>query len=301
MLLLALQYGFELAADRGGHLHVIRAGTPPTPRWSPPNFDQRDITAAEYAALDELLAGWREKYPDVEVTTEVVADNPSRILAKASRNAQLVVVGSRGRGGFRGLLLGSVSQQLLHHSHCPVAVIREIPPATVGQAEPPDPPRETGPNQPARSGPPARRAAPQPHAPDRAAPRSLPAAGHARQSEFSHCPNAHRRRRTWLVAGSGNTHPPRSLRRLTNAIRRTLDRGGMLLIPSLAMDRAEVLLTALRELALTGLLPPVPVYVDNPMALAALDVYGEHWEGDPEIRTSVRRPSAIRSTRATCA
>ncbi|RQX02263.1 universal stress protein [Micromonospora inaquosa] len=134
--LLALQYALEQAADRGVPLHVIRAWTPPTPRWSPPNLDQRDITAAEKAALDELLAGWQEKYPDVEVTTEVVADNPSRVLAKASRYAQLVVVGSRGRGGFRGLLLGSVSQQLLHHSHCPVAVIREIPPATAERADP---------------------------------------------------------------------------------------------------------------------------------------------------------------------
>ena len=133
--LLALQYALEQAADRGVPLHVIRAWTPPTPRWSPPNLDQRDITAAEKAALDELLASWREKYPDVEVTTEVVADNPSRVLAKASRHAQLVVIGSRGRGGFRGLLLGSVSQQLLHHSHCPVAVIREIPPATAEQTD----------------------------------------------------------------------------------------------------------------------------------------------------------------------
>lgn len=86
------------------------------------------------------------------------------------------------------------------------------------------------------------------------------------------------------------THPPRSLHRLAEAVRRTLDRGGVVLIPSFAIDRTEVLLMALRELTLTGQLPPVPVYVDSPMALAALEVYRRAVrEGDPEIRASVRK------------
>lgn len=134
--LLALGYAFEQAADRDVDLHVIRTWTPPPPEYTPLTYDPVAITAAERAALDDLLRSWRDKYPDVQVTTEVVADSPSRVLANASRNAQLVVVGSRGRGGFRGLFLGSVSQQLLHQSHCPVAVIREIPPATTEQAGP---------------------------------------------------------------------------------------------------------------------------------------------------------------------
>jgi nucleotide-binding universal stress UspA family protein len=122
----ALGYAFEQAATRRVNLHVVRAWTPPTPRWTPPGVDQREITAAGRRDLNDLLAGWRDTYPDVSVTAEVIARAPASALIDATRNAQLVVVGSRGRGGFAGLLLGSVSQQLLHHSHCPVAVVREV-------------------------------------------------------------------------------------------------------------------------------------------------------------------------------
>ncbi|MEV1286495.1 universal stress protein [Micromonospora sp. NPDC049679] len=128
--LLALGYAIEQATERDVHLHVIRTWTPPPPQYTPLTYDPAKISAAERDALDDLLRNWRDKYPQVQVTAEVVADSPSRVLVNASRNAQLVVVGSRGRGGFRGLLLGSVSQQLLHHSHCPVAVVREMPTAT---------------------------------------------------------------------------------------------------------------------------------------------------------------------------
>ncbi|HEX5596729.1 MAG TPA: universal stress protein [Micromonosporaceae bacterium] len=122
----ALRYAFEQALDRAVQLNVVRAWNTPTPTRMPSDVLQ-DIVAAEQAELDEELTAWQAKYPDVEVTGEVVADLASRVLVQGSRDAQLVVVGSRGRGGFRGLLLGSVSQQLLHHSHCPVAVIRELP------------------------------------------------------------------------------------------------------------------------------------------------------------------------------
>lgn len=125
--LLALGFAFDQAATRGVALHVVRAWAPPAPRWRPPHFDAERITAAERKELNGLLAGWRDKYPDVEVTSEVVADNPGRFMIDATRDASLVVVGSRGRGGFRGLLLGSISQHLLHHSSCPVAVVREMP------------------------------------------------------------------------------------------------------------------------------------------------------------------------------
>ena len=76
------------------------------------------------ADLGERLAGWQEKYPDVHVIRKVVRDRASRALLRHAEHARLVVVGSRGRGGFRGLLLGSTSQHLLHHASCPVAVVR---------------------------------------------------------------------------------------------------------------------------------------------------------------------------------
>jgi len=81
------------------------------------------ISAGE-RLIGEALAGWAEKYPDVTVTREAIPVHPARVLADASEHAALVVVGSRGRGEFTGLLLGSVSQAVLHHARCPVAVVR---------------------------------------------------------------------------------------------------------------------------------------------------------------------------------
>jgi nucleotide-binding universal stress UspA family protein len=87
-------------------------------------YDETQLREEETAVLGEALAGWREKYPDVTVTPVVARDRAARALVGASHQASLVVVGSRGRGGFTGLLLGSVSQALLHHAGCPVAVVR---------------------------------------------------------------------------------------------------------------------------------------------------------------------------------
>ncbi|MFC0527667.1 universal stress protein [Phytohabitans kaempferiae] len=128
--LLALEYAFEQAAARGSALRVVRAWTPAAPRWRPAAYDLDEQVAAERAELDELLATSCDKYPQVEVIADVVTGPPGRVMVQASDGARLVVVGSRGHGGFRGLLLGSTSQQLLHHANCPVAVIRELHAAT---------------------------------------------------------------------------------------------------------------------------------------------------------------------------
>ncbi|WP_406230368.1 universal stress protein [Nocardia sp. NBC_01009] len=82
------------------------------------------LETAENAVLAERLAGWTEKYPDVPVTRKVYRAGPMDRLTEWSKSAQLVVVGSRGRGGFTGLLLGSTSNFLVQHGHCPVMVTR---------------------------------------------------------------------------------------------------------------------------------------------------------------------------------
>jgi nucleotide-binding universal stress UspA family protein len=86
--------------------------------------ERQRIAQEEQALAAELVAGWSEKYPDVVVRRHVVNAHPVQALADHSRGAELVVVGSRGRGGFAGLVLGSVSQGVLHHAHAPVMVVR---------------------------------------------------------------------------------------------------------------------------------------------------------------------------------
>lgn len=73
--------------------------------------------------VSEMLAGHREDHPDVEVREELLRGRAGTVLSQESRNAQLLVVGRRGLGGFPGLLLGSVSSHVIHHAHCPVVVV----------------------------------------------------------------------------------------------------------------------------------------------------------------------------------
>jgi nucleotide-binding universal stress UspA family protein len=124
----ALTFAFEAAAARGVPLVAVHtwqdvhmAGA-----WTllPGTVDWDWLQSEEEDRLDERVAGWREKYPDVELRTLVVRGRPAPTLLEHAAGAQLIVVGSRGRGAFTGMGLGSVSQTLLHHAECPVAVAR---------------------------------------------------------------------------------------------------------------------------------------------------------------------------------
>ncbi|MDV6014443.1 universal stress protein [Haloechinothrix sp. LS1_15] len=124
----ALGCAFEQAAFRGARLVAVRAtgdgdtGEPGARSPVPSGGEPPDGT--EHRVLAECLAGWAERYPDVEVQRDVARAKPRQRLLDWSDSADLVVVGCRGRGGFRGMLLGSTSQALLHHATCPVMVVR---------------------------------------------------------------------------------------------------------------------------------------------------------------------------------
>ena len=130
----ALEFAFERASRNDVSLFVLygwRSSAALTMGWggTVPFGATVSVDVAEEAAAAELLlaetvAGLSEKYPDVEVYREAIPLSAARALADASQNAAMVVVGSRGRGAFAGLLLGSVSQAVLHHAECPVAIVR---------------------------------------------------------------------------------------------------------------------------------------------------------------------------------
>jgi len=123
----AVGFAFEEAALRGAPLLALHGWTGPVSTGPgdmlPLAYDMAVVEAEETRLLAEAVAGWREKYPDVEVRRLLVRRHARGALIDAAARAQLAVVGTRGHGGFIGLLLGSVSQAVLHHAASPVVVV----------------------------------------------------------------------------------------------------------------------------------------------------------------------------------
>jgi nucleotide-binding universal stress UspA family protein len=119
----AVAIAFEQASFRGVDLLAVHAWSD-TGVFEFPGADWSTLQAAGEQTLSERLAGWQERYPDVPVRRVVVADKPARQLLERAESAQLLVVGSHGRGGIAGMLLGSVSTTVLHGARMPVIIAR---------------------------------------------------------------------------------------------------------------------------------------------------------------------------------
>ncbi len=119
----ATTLAFDEASRRGVDLIALHAWSDVT--TDVPALDWATVEEEAQRSLAESLAGWRERYPDVTVHRVVVRDRPAQNLIDQAESAQLLVVGSHGRGGLTGMLLGSVSNAVLHSVRIPVIVARQ--------------------------------------------------------------------------------------------------------------------------------------------------------------------------------
>lgn len=118
----ALGFAFEEAALRGAALRALYV-------WQPGlrgMFDDHATQQEHRRLLSATVAGRDAAYPQVEVRQELVGGHPVKALTEASAHALALVVGTRGHGGFAGMLLGSVSQGVLRYARCPVVVVPQV-------------------------------------------------------------------------------------------------------------------------------------------------------------------------------
>lgn len=125
---LATEIAFDEASRRGVELVAVHAWSDMGPlefgSFGRAPIEWANLKVEEQEVLSERLSGWRERYPDVVVHKMVVSDRPVPRLLEQAETAQLLVVGSRGRGGFTGMLLGSVSRAVVNSAEIPVIVAR---------------------------------------------------------------------------------------------------------------------------------------------------------------------------------
>jgi len=117
-----LEFGFDYASRHRTSLHAIFCWPPDLPATMMWRSEPHAPGRAE-AWLSEALGGWQEKFPEVVVHSAVIRDHPTAGLISESLNQDLLIVGSHGQHAWTGTLLGSVSQGVLHHAYCPVAVV----------------------------------------------------------------------------------------------------------------------------------------------------------------------------------
>ncbi|WP_433663202.1 universal stress protein [Nocardia sp. CA-128927] len=115
----AIDIAFDEAFRRGVPVRAVLT-------WSEFNryIPRTEMQTEAEAMLSEALAGYAEKYPDLAVQRVVIEDRPAKRLLEEGEWAQLLVVGSHGRGGFAGMTLGSVSQAVLHAADLPLIIAR---------------------------------------------------------------------------------------------------------------------------------------------------------------------------------
>ncbi|MYS86001.1 universal stress protein [Embleya scabrispora] len=117
----AVGYAFQTASLRGASLRAVQV-RPPTPNMVAAFGSESEVEEG-LIRLGETLAGWSEKYPDVPVERITILGHRVRGLADAAQDALCLVVGARGVGGFRGMLLGSVTHGLIHHAPGPLVIV----------------------------------------------------------------------------------------------------------------------------------------------------------------------------------
>ncbi|MEV0233333.1 universal stress protein [Nonomuraea sp. NPDC050786] len=122
----AMAYAIEQARARHAQLLAVHACQAPVVSAYAPDYGLllEDAFQEEARTARERMTQWRAENPDVEILEQQAREHPVPALSQASTTADLVVVGSRGLGGFASALLGSVSHGVLHHATCPVAVVR---------------------------------------------------------------------------------------------------------------------------------------------------------------------------------